>query len=140
MCVFLGCKTPILLRPIPSSIGFSVVGECYIHGLDNNVAILGPLPVDVRVQFDKSSSGYGAIHIYKNLSTRKILTDDPRLQPISQIGWQRLDLRERTIDDPALFHCYKNRTTGQILDSDPRLLPDALESRNGTVLNVFELH
>ena len=51
VCVLLGCPSAMLLRPLPSPTtqGFKVVGECYVHVLDDGVALLGPLLPKWRV-------------------------------------------------------------------------------------------
>ena len=43
ICVILGCRSPLVLRPTTKGT-FTVVGECYIHGLMQDEAFLGPLP------------------------------------------------------------------------------------------------
>ncbi|KAM0798112.1 heterokaryon incompatibility protein-domain-containing protein [Usnea florida] len=42
VCVLLGCRTPLLLRKT-SGLQSQVVGECYIHGVMDGEAFLGPL-------------------------------------------------------------------------------------------------
>ena len=46
VAVILGCKTPIILRPVGDK-QFRVVGESYVCGMMNGEAILGPLPTGV---------------------------------------------------------------------------------------------
>lgn len=43
VCVLLGCKVPILLRPAPD-LRYQVVGACFVPGLMHGEAFLGPLP------------------------------------------------------------------------------------------------
>ena len=52
ICVLLGCKKPLVLRPTPD-LQYQVVGECYVHGLGDAEALLGPLP-----------ENYQSVHIY----------------------------------------------------------------------------
>ena len=43
ICILLGCDLPMLLRPTSES-QYQVVGPCYVHGLMNGEAFLGPIP------------------------------------------------------------------------------------------------
>lgn len=43
ICIILGCRSPLVLRPTTEGT-YTVVGECYIHGLMQDEALLGPLP------------------------------------------------------------------------------------------------
>lgn len=142
VCILLGCKTPLLLRPVSSSNdpacqAFKVIGECSVHGLDDGVTILGPLPEHIKDQFDKISSGYGAIHTYRNIQTGQVTDEDPRLPPLSDTNWERLPRRERHADDPTLFQDFRNCLSGEVLDYDSRLLPQALST--GVKLQPFNL-
>ncbi|KAI9780886.1 MAG: hypothetical protein M1839_006513 [Geoglossum umbratile] len=139
ICILLGCKAPMLLRPFstPTQDGFRVVGECYVHGLDDGVALLGPLPPDWRVQLGKIPSGYAAAHTYKNLRTGEAKEDDPRLPPLPE-EWEKVN-RAREPDDPALFQCFTNERTGEEINSDPRLMADELR-RQDLNLQTFSLY
>jgi len=45
ICVALGSKTPLLLRPVPDQKDcYRLVGECYVAGLMDGEALLGSLP------------------------------------------------------------------------------------------------
>lgn len=138
-CVLLGCKVPILLRPVSTVInsGFTVIGECYIHGLDDGVTLLGPLPSDWRVLLGKGLSGYAAVPSYKNLRTNGVAEDDPRLPTLSE-EWSKIS-RGREPDDPALFQTYKNSHTGEEINCDPRLTSYELR-RQGVKLQRFSLY
>lgn len=48
ICVLLGCQTPMLLRPTSDS-RYQVLGSCYVHGLMDREAFLGPLPEDYQI-------------------------------------------------------------------------------------------
>ena len=137
--ILLGCNTPMILRPIrrEAQSGYTVVGECYVHGLDDAVTLLGPLPFNVTVQFDMTRQGFAIAHTYRNIETKKTTKEDPRLPPLPT-GWCRID-RDRTPDDPELFQCYGNTETGEELNYDPRMSADALESR-GIQLQDFDLY
>lgn len=43
ICIILGCRSPLVLR-LTTKGTYTVVGECYIHGLMQDEAFLGPLP------------------------------------------------------------------------------------------------
>ena len=137
--IFLGCKAPMVLRPFfkGSRHGYTIVGECYVHGLDDTVTLLGNLSSNFRIQLGKERRGYAATHTYKNLETKETMKEDPRLPPLPP-GWCRMD-RDKTSDDPALFQLYRNTETGEELNYDPRLSADALESL-GIQLQDFDLY
>lgn len=134
VCIFLGCYSPIILRPAESG-KFQVAGEAYIHGLADAIAVLGPLPAQWKVIIKGDSLGR-ALHRYINLMTYKLTAEDPRLGVLPP-KWERVPY-ERSADDPALFEVFKNSITGETLHSDPRLLPEALRAR-GVNLETFQL-
>jgi hypothetical protein len=117
---------------------FHIIGDCYVHGLDDGIVLLGPLPKHIQVQIDKSPSGYSAMHIYRNIKTGDTSQEDPRLPTLDKTIWERLPLRERQLDDPALVQHFRDQRTREVVDSDPRLLPDALR-RRGVILQSFDL-
>ncbi|KAI4112105.1 MAG: hypothetical protein LQ339_000113 [Xanthoria mediterranea] len=43
VCIILGCRSPLVLRPTTKGT-YTVVGECFVHGLMQDEAFLGPLP------------------------------------------------------------------------------------------------
>lgn len=138
-CVLLGCKAPILLRPVSTEVtsGFTVIGECYIHGLDDGVTLLGPLPSHWRVLLGKGPSGYAAVPTFEDLRTNVVAEDDPRLPDLPE-EWRKIS-REREPDDPALFQTYKNCRTGEEINYDPRLTSNELR-RQGVKLQRFSLY
>ncbi|KAL1861685.1 hypothetical protein VTK73DRAFT_6970 [Phialemonium thermophilum] len=133
-CSILGCNTNIILREAPDG-RYSVVGECYIEGLDDAVGILGPLPEGWTKVAGKDSDGY-TVHNFKNQSTGVITSEDPRVPPLLP-PWRALE-RERDPGCPAVWACFENTTSGEVIDTDPRMLPDALEQR-GVKLETFKL-
>ena len=139
VCVLLGSKVPMLLRPFSTvaNNGFTVMGECYVHGLDDGVTLLGPLPSDWRIQLGKGPSGYAAVQSYKNLQTNEVAEDDPRLPALPE-EWRKIN-REREPDDPALFQTYKNCHTGEEINCDPRLTSNELR-RQGIKMQTFSLY
>ncbi|KAI9641390.1 hypothetical protein NHQ30_010192 [Ciborinia camelliae] len=144
ICILLGSKVPMIFRPTTSLSSteeeFQVIGECYVHGVDDAVTILGPLPPDLKVQFDKESSGYGSTHTYKDIRTGQVTQEDPRLPELSEMGWRRAPQRARKPDDPTLWQDFENIATGEVMDSDPRLMPEYLRKIGlGVGLRTFDL-
>lgn len=135
VCILLGSKVPMLLRPTQN--GFTVIGECYGHGLDDGVTLLGPLPSNWRIQLGKGSSSLAAVHRYKNLVTNEVAEEDPRLAALPE-DWRKIN-REREHDDPALFQTYINCRTGEEINCDPRLTVNELR-RQGVKLQTFSLY
>jgi Heterokaryon incompatibility protein (HET) len=79
VCVLLGCPSLIVLRP-GSGMHYQVVGECYVPGLANGEAILGPIsdeykPVNV---YDEAIKDH--FPGFLNINTNEILKTDPRLE------------------------------------------------------------
>ena len=76
VCILLGSSRPLVLRPT-AHLQYQVVGECYIHGLANGEAFLGPLPDNYRIihLYDK------ALMVFVNDQTGIIQHNDPRLKP-----------------------------------------------------------
>ena len=136
--ILLGCKSAMILRPISqgSQSIFSVVGECYIHGLDDAVTLLGTLPSNFRSQLGVVQDGHTAVYAFKNLENKEAIKEDPRLPPLPAV-WRQMD-RGKTYDDPVLAQYFENEETGEVINFDPRLSEDALESR-GIQLQSFDL-
>jgi hypothetical protein len=126
ICVFLGCCAPIVLRPIAPG-EFLVVGESYVHGLNDAIPILGSLPPGWRVVFMKDNEDTMVSPHYYNSEEGIYTNEDPRLGPLPP-GWERIE-RRRNPNDPYIFDRFKNQTTGDVINSDPRMLPDALRAR-----------
>ena len=78
VCVLFGCRTPMLLRKT-SGLKSQVVGECYIDGVMDVEAFLGPLPdgfASVSLwNSDKSFYDY----VFVDKQTGKIQYNDPRI-------------------------------------------------------------
>ena len=43
VCIILGCQSPLILRPDGRG-SRKTIGQCYVHGLMEDEALLGPLP------------------------------------------------------------------------------------------------
>ena len=134
VCIFLGCYSPMILRPGGSG-QFQVVGEAYVHGLEDSYGILGPLPSNWRAIIRGDAVGR-PLHRYLNQRTFEETSEDPRLGPLPP-GWERLAY-ERSLDDPAIFELFSSSVTGETINSDPRLSPEALQLR-GVKLETFQL-
>ncbi|KAF2651311.1 HET-domain-containing protein [Lophiostoma macrostomum CBS 122681] len=132
VAVILGCDFPMILRPnAKDSLEFSVVGECYVHGVMFGEAILGPLSEQHGCQMVRTQAGYEII--FRNEYGDRI--QDPRLGPLDE-RWERL----RVVHEPseAEPNYYRDRLTGVEINCDPRMLPDALIAR-GVSLKYFTL-
>lgn len=112
-----------------------MVGECYVHGLEDSVAILGPLPPSWKAVFDSDVDGRHR-YLYCNPTTGVYTLEDPRLGPLPA-GWERLE-RERAGDDPEMFERFRNTPTGEMINSGPRLTLDVLRAR-GVEMATFQL-
>ena len=79
VCILLGCDVPILLRPALNH-QYRVVGECYVYGLMDGEALLGPLPDHYKfvLAFDQKKSRY--LKAFLNHQTGKVQYNDPRLE------------------------------------------------------------
>lgn len=131
---------PVVLRPLDDEV-YSLVGDCFVYGLNDGQALLGALPHPWRVQvFDHPEQDFRIEHKYYNGQTRELTTSDPRLEAHPE--WERVpfeDLeRALTGDDPLVVEFFKNKTSGEVMNSDPRLLPDELECR-GVKLRWFSI-
>ncbi|PVH69947.1 HET-domain-containing protein [Cadophora sp. DSE1049] len=136
ICVFLGGDLPMLLRPTGSG-EFLVVGSCFVQGLMDGEAFLGPIPSPWKAEVwrrpDADFSTYFVDPAWPNAKT----TNDPRLPPLPP-EWE--EIKNNNSNHPWLItQCFfKNISTGEIMDSDPRMLPEALEQR-GVELKRFRL-
>src|SRR5437764_4468561 len=102
VCIFLGCYSPMILRSGDSG-KFQVVSEAYVHGLEDAVGILGPLPRNWRAIIRVDAVGR-PLHRYLNLKTFEQTAEDPRLGPLPS-EWDRVAY-ERSPDHPAFFEVF----------------------------------
>jgi hypothetical protein len=134
---------------------YLVVGECYIHGMDDASGILGPLPDGWDIVISNFSFG-GVERQYRHrprrhdvnddedggpdddfLTTTTTTTpDDPRLPALAH-PWEALPI-ERNPGGLDFVARFANVETGETLDSDPRMLPEALRAM-GVELQTFLL-
>lgn len=140
ICVFLGCSRPVVLRPMPND-RYQLVGDAFVYGLHDALALLGPLPTLWRVHILSSPDRVdGLVCRFFNANTGEHTAEDPRLEPHPE--WDRVELqdlgRKLTGDDPECCDFFRHKTTGEMINYDPRMLPEALEAR-GVQLRKFAL-
>ncbi|KAI1198564.1 heterokaryon incompatibility protein-domain-containing protein [Nemania serpens] len=81
ICILLGCHTPMVLRRVRDDV-FRIVGECYVLGISEGEALLGPLPDGTRRLFaSDSKSGVHSCFINDRTGHQSLM--DPRLQKLS---------------------------------------------------------
>ena len=133
VCEILGCKSLLLLRPSPNG-NYKVVGECYMHGLMNGEALLGPLP-NMWKPAVILEEGPGYVDGLQNIDTGECVLVDPRLGSLPP-GWNLKDPRRRASWD----NWFVNNQTGERIryPQDPRLTAEALEAQ-GVPLQEFIL-
>lgn len=135
VAIFLGAPNALILRPSKSSADqFTVVGECFVYGLHDAIALLGALPhswtgIAAWVHGDRR------VIRYLNTETKEKTMEDPRLKPSPQ--WERVE-RELDRDDPTIYDFFQHKETGEVINYDPRLEPEKLGER-GVELTWFSL-
>jgi hypothetical protein len=77
--ILLGCSNPLVLRPT-DDFSYEVIDECFVHGLDDAVGILGPLPQPQKVTRNVGADVRRILY-FSNLETRETNVEDPRLEP-----------------------------------------------------------
>ena len=79
VAVVVGCYSPMMLRPAGGH--FKVVGECYVCGLSDGEAFLGPIPRPYRALLIWKRSPRQYTLACRNRETEDIEYTDPRLPP-----------------------------------------------------------
>lgn len=129
ICVLLGCDQAVVLRPVADS-SYEIVGNCFVYGLHDATALLGPLPRPWQRHVTRHpQNAWRDIHRFINLETGELTYDDPRLDDLED--WVRIPVaealgRELLSDNPVLVSFFRNIRTGEIINSDPRLRPSDL--------------
>lgn len=77
VCALLGCEMPLVLRTT-SNLHFQVVGECYVDGMMDGEAFLGPVPDNYQPLFFRPDVKGGA-YAFMNQQTGNIHYNDPRI-------------------------------------------------------------
>lgn len=67
---------------------YRFVGECYVYGLEDATALLGPLGEHWRVQVFSESTYSRKYYQFLNTETGLLSDEDPRLPPMSA-EWER---------------------------------------------------
>ncbi|KAJ4361876.1 hypothetical protein N0V83_010817 [Neocucurbitaria cava] len=130
----LGLGTPLLLRPKRGG-SFQVVGDCYIPGLNDAKALLGPLPGGWSVQWlAPLNDRRDRLPVLFNSETENLSEEDPRLADLPH-DWEEFE-REWEYGDARNAKWFKNTKTGRILNSDPRMHPEALKPRGVSVREI----
>jgi hypothetical protein len=124
------------LRPTASG-KFQVVGECYVHGLCDTQALLGPLPNDWKIEMYEDNQHRIGWPIFANNSINMRTWQDPRL-PYLPAEWEGIPHPELSTSTNPLFHRFKSNITNETTECDPRLSREALEAR-GVKLQKFQL-
>ncbi|KAI1380165.1 HET-domain-containing protein [Hypoxylon crocopeplum] len=134
--VILGCDLPMLLRPTSTG-KYEVIGDCYVHGIMDAEALLGPLPSPWRVVGKQEEDRYFRVHYNDDDDdTRSPSTEDPRLDGIPiPSKWEPIEW-ERTRDDPHYCRKFRNNETREVINSDPRLFPEALIARGVPIRTI----
>ena len=129
--LLLGCDSPLALRPDKTG-RHSVVGQCYIHGLMEGEALLGPLPKmwQCVIRYDAVTGWYWPA--FMDHETGKTHVEDPRLGPLPA-GWRICRHKEE-----SAYNVYLNHETGEQTNLDPRMRLQALRAR-GVELQDFWL-
>lgn len=137
ICVLLGCASPIALRqvdlPSNDSPQYQVVGECYVQGLNEGEAFLGPsLPSHRRVmRYDEVSDQWGEAFV--NCEDGSVSLHHPALGPLRE-GW-RMEAGHSRVYGGCI---YVNDATGERTEVHPNLSVEVLEER-GIEFETFQL-
>ncbi|KAI0168960.1 HET-domain-containing protein [Hypoxylon sp. FL1284] len=125
--VVLGVDVPLLLRRTPTG-QYQVVSDCYVHGIMDGEALLGPLPPSWKVQIGHDADG-SARPYYVHAASGRRTAEDPRLAGVPvPAEWEPVAW-ERARTDPDSCRKFRSRGTGRVVNADPRLFPEALAAR-----------
>ncbi|KAL9629274.1 MAG: hypothetical protein Q9204_005368 [Flavoplaca sp. TL-2023a] len=129
--VFLGCRSPMVLRPKGNS-AYLVVGEAYIDDLMTGEAFLGLLPSHWRYVFRYDETTDCHWEAFIDRVQNKWQIEDPRQGSLPE-AW--------VIEEHPKQHVqtiYRNVEQKYTTIYDPRMLPSALRARN-VELTEFKL-
>ncbi|KAK5626328.1 hypothetical protein RRF57_002043 [Xylaria bambusicola] len=136
ICILLGHENPVVLREQERGT-YSLVGICYLHGVSDGTALLGPLPKPWVVHRHLDAGRQHMKCLFYNPDTGVLREEDPRLDPLPN-EWERVPARDRTAEDPEIFQGFRVVATGEVIKSDPRLSVESLIKR-GINLETFSL-
>lgn len=142
IAVFLGCTNPLVLRLSTDTEDkncpkFSIIGECFVHGMQDSTKLLGPVPHPWRSV--ENFSGSRSYLEFVNSETGEVTQEDPRLEPLDD-RWERiwLELDRDNQHEPNDYCWFRNKADGKVINYDQRLEPGNLEAR-GVRLVWFDL-
>ena len=129
IAVLLGCPSPIVLREEEDG-NYLVLGECYVHGLMNGEALLGPLPDGWQqvFRYDGNTQRYADVFCDRRHGTYQY--EDPRLGDLPE-SWS-------TMVHPLQYLLFINEKQNLKSLFDPRLRSEHLRER-GVELQQFHL-
>ncbi|KAI4137992.1 MAG: hypothetical protein LQ341_004869, partial [Variospora aurantia] len=122
----LGCESPMVLRPTADGY-YTVVGECYVHGLMEGEGFLGPLPAHWEriVRYDEGTGSWYDVYVERKRGTYQV--EDPRLGPLPK-DWYREEHPKQHLHT-SYRHRTKNIEGFTSYSRDPRMLPESLRER-----------
>ncbi|KAL8884389.1 MAG: hypothetical protein Q9215_007550 [Flavoplaca cf. flavocitrina] len=129
--LFLGCRSPMVLRPTGNS-AYLVVGEAYVDGLMTGEAFLGPLPSNWQYVLRHDKTTGRSRDAFIDRGKNKWQREDPRLGSLPE-GWVEDEHPEQ-----HLYAKYRNVEQGFMTTYDPRMSPSALRANN-VELTEFKL-
>ena len=129
IAVFLGCPSPMVLREKEDG-NYLVLGECYVHGLMNGEAFLGPLPDGWQqvFRYDEKTERKADVFCDRRCGTYQF--EDPRLGDLPE-GWS-------TMVHPLQYLLFINEAQDLKIRFDPRMSSQHLRER-GLELQRFHL-
>ncbi len=127
--VLLGSTRPVLLRPVSQQDGcYSLVGSCYVHGLMDSEALLGPLPKSWNTEWRLKNDGQYS-YWYVNKASGEATRQDPRLGSDAKIRRVRIE---------GVGMRYEDLVTRDVVKGNPRLNRRELVER-GCDVRMFDL-
>jgi hypothetical protein len=139
ICVLLGCHVPMILRPNEEG-RFSIVGECYCHGIMDGAVLLGPLPEGfefVKIFQQRWGAHYKA---YIDRRNGKVQIEDPRLTGHPLPPRWRIDRFED--EGASIVNFVEENDDGtektRTVDFDPRMTSEELRKRGVDIVR-FDL-
>ena len=83
VCILLGSGIPMLLRPTLNS-QHQVIGSCYVHGLTNGEAFLGPMPEHYQPILSLDELIRRHCWVFLDRWTGKLQWNDPRIESLPE--------------------------------------------------------
>ena len=134
VAIMLGCKTPMVLRPLTARIAsYQLIEEAYCDGFTHGEALLDRLPDAFTAILGSFDNGTCQLEwAYFDTERGTFQAEDPRLGPLPP-GWEI----ESHLDE-EFFQLFRNIETGKQTRDDPRLTSDFLRKR-GIPLQVLNI-